>query len=359
MQKSTLSGRQLICITAIYIIGSSSVIGNSGLAKKDSWFAMLLAVIAVIPLILLYARLLKLYPGQNLFEMFYTAFGQKIGWIVTLLMTIYCFQLGTMVLRDFPEFVQTTALRKTPVLVFTLLLALVCAYFAKLGIDSFGKASVLFSWVVGIVVIFTFLFLIPRMDLNRLRPVLATPPDKIAWNAGKLLSAPFGETVLLLCVFCNIKPEQSGKKSFLAGLFFGGAYLFISVLRNILVLGAENFASLYFPSYSAVSAINVGDFFQRIEVVVAGYLLICDILKISIAIYAACLGVAKLLKLEDYGSVVFPVTFLMVPLSVLEMKSIMQFYRWNPWYLMILAPFQLILPLFLWLLGEGRNRRKT
>jgi len=359
MQKDVLSSRQLICITALYIIGSSSVIGSSGIAKRDTWIAMLLAILAAVPLVLLYARISTLYPGQTLFDIIYTVFGGKLGWLVTLATTVYCFQLGTLVLRDFPEFVHTASLHKTPTIVFTLFLGLVCAYLAKLGVSSFGKAGILFSWIVGFIVVFTFLFLIPHMDVKHLRPVLSTSWDVIALNSGKLLSAPFGETVLLLCLFCNFKAGQSKKRSFLIGLLLGGAYLVISVLRNIMALGAENFSSLYFPSYSAVSTINIGDFLQRVEVMVAGHLLICDIMKISIAIYATCLGVVKLLKLEDYKKVVLPITLLMVPLSTMAFDNTMQFFHWSPAYFLLSFPFELCIPLLLWLYGEIKGPRGT
>jgi spore germination protein KB len=328
------------------------------MAKKDTWIAMLLAIAVSIPLILLYAMLVKRYPGQTLFDMLYTAFGKKIGWVVTLLTTVYCFQLGVMVLRDFPEFVRATALQRTPIVIFTLLISLVCAYLVRLGVRSFGKAGILFVWIVGIIVILTIFFLIPNMKPNHIRPVLATPIPTIAWNTGKLLSSPFGETVLLLCLYANIKPGQNAKKPFAAGILLGGSYLLLSILRNILVLGAENFSSLYFPSYSAVSTINIGDFLQRIEVMVAGYLLICDIMKISVAMYATCLGLSKLLKLPDYRAVVLPAALLMAALSVLEFGSIMQFYYWNPFYILLAVPFQLLIPLLLWITGFFRNRTK-
>lgn len=356
MHNDMLSGRQLVCVTALYIIGSSSVIGNSGIAGKDTWIAMLLAIAAAIPLVLLYARISLLFPGQNLFDIIYTVFGRTAGWLVTLFMTLYCFQLGAMVLRDFPEFVHTASLQKTPMIVFTLLLGLICAYLAKLGVGSFGKTSILFSWIVGCIVLLTFFLLIPNMELKHLRPVMTTPWSVLALNSGKLLSTPFGETVLLLCLFNHIKPGYSRKKAMTLGLLVGGAYLIASVLRNILALGAGNFTSLYFPSYSAVSTINIGDFLQRVEVMVASYLLICDIVKISVAIYATCLGVCKLLNLDDYKKVVLPVALFMVPLSVMAFDSTMQFYHWSPMYLVAAAPFQLIVPLILWIYGESRKK---
>lgn len=359
MQKNTLSGRQLACITAIYIIGSSSVIGNNGMAKKDTWIALLLAAAVSVPLILLYAGLVKLYPGQTMFDMLYIALGKRVGWIVTLLTTAYCFQLGVMVLRDFPEFVHATALQKTPIVILALLISLVCAYLVKLGVRSFGKAGILFMWIVGIVAILTFFLLISNMRLKHIRPVLATPIPTIALNTAKLLSTPFGETVLLLCLYSNIKPGQSAKKPFVAGLLLGGGYLLLSILRNILVLGAENFSSLYFPSYSAVSTINIGDFFQRVEVMVAGYLLICDILKVSIAMYATCLGLSKLLKLREYRVVALPVALLMAAFSVMEFGSIMQYYHWNPRSFLITIPFQLLIPLILWCVGIFKQKFST
>lgn len=352
MQKEVLSGRQLACIAALFIAGSSSIAGSAGIAKRDTWLAVILAVAAALPLILMYARISVLYKEKNLFEIIFRVFGKWFGWLFSFAMTVYCFLLGTTVLRDFPEFVQTVSLPKTPKVIFAMIIGLLCAYLAKLGINSLGKAGILFSAVVGAVVVFTFLLLIPNMETDYLRPVLATPPGIIAENSFKLFSFPLGETVLLLCLFCNIKSGQSKYKSYTSGLLLGGLYLLVSVLRNILTLGPENFTSLYFPSYNAISTINIGDFFQRQEVMFSSYLLLCDIVKISVAMLATGLGTAKLLGIKDYKKIVFPVAWLMIALSQIIFKNTMEFFMWSDYYFFYSLPFQIGIPMILWLRGE-------
>lgn len=357
MKTEALSGRQLACITALFIAGSSSIAGNAGIAKRDTWIAVILATAAAVPLILMYARISSIYREKNLFEIIFRVFGKWLGRLVSLLTTLYCFLIGALVLRDFPEFVQTVSLPKTPRLVFSIIIGLLCAYLAKLGINSFGKAGILFSAVVGIIVILAFMLLLPNMDITHLKPVLSAPPDLLLGNTLKLFSFPFGETVLLLCLFCNIKQGQNKYKFFVTGGLIGGLYLLVSVLRNILTLGAENFTSLYFPSYNAISTINIGDFFQRLEVMVSSYLLLCDIIKISVAILASCLGAAKLFGIGDYKKIVFPVSVLMIAVSQIVFKNTMEFFTWFDAYLFYSLPFQVGIPLILWIWGEA-NRRK-
>jgi len=352
LRKEELSGRQLACITALFIIGSSSVIGNSGIAKKDTWIAVLAAIAIAVPLILIYGRISALFQERNLFDIIYRVFGKRLGWVITLLTSLYCFHLGALVLRDFPEFIQAVSFQKTPKIIFAMLLGLLCAYLAKLGVRTFGKAGILFSALVGVVAVLTFLLLLPSMNVHNLQPVLAMPPGVIAQNAAKLFSTPFGETVLLLCLFCNMKSGQSRPKAYLTGLLLGGLYLVMSVLRNILALGAGNFSSLYFPSYSVVSTINIGDFLQRLEVLVSSYMLLCDITKIAVALYATCLGVAKLAGIDDYRKIVLPVSWLMIALSLAAFQNTMEFFSWPPLYYIYALPFQVGLPVILWIWAE-------
>lgn len=319
--------------------------------------AMILAIVAAIPLVLIYARISTLFKERNLFDMLFEVFGKQLGWLISLLMTLYCFQLGTLVLRDFPEFVQVVSLPNTPKIIFATLVGLICAYLAKLGINSLGKAGILFSAVVGAVVVLTFLFLLPKMDAQHLLPVLATKWDVLGLNTAKLFTLPLGETVLLLCLFCNLKAGQSKYKTYVFGLMFGGSYLIISILRNILSLGAGNFTSLYYSSYNAVSTINIGDFFQRVEVMVASYLLLCDIVKIAVAVYATSLGVAKLLNISDYKKVVLPVAWLMIALSPIVYKNTMEFFKWSDKYFYFSLPFQVCIPLILWIWGESNKKK--
>ena len=355
--EAKLSGRQLACLTMVYIIGSSAALGSGDMAGRGAWLSMVMAVLVMVPVVVLYARVSVLYGEGDLFDALFQALGPVLGWGAALLALLYCLKLGAAALRDFPEFLHTVTLVKTPKALLVLPLGLLCAYLARLGPGAMGKAAILFSAVVGILAAATFFLLLPNMELGRLLPVLEEGWRPVVLNAAGLVSVPFGEMVLLLCLFCRQKEGQSRQTAWLWGLMLGGAYLVVSLLRNLLALGAENLVALRYPSYSAAGIINLADFFQRVEVVVACYLLMCDILKAGVALYAASLGLAKLLRLKDSRRGIWPLGIVMTAAALLVPQSFLQGTHSSPSYFWLTLPFALGLPLLLWGLGELRKRR--
>ena len=358
MKENVLSGRQLICLTWLFLLGSAAVSGGGGPAGRDTWGALVLAAVAAIPLVLIYARVSTLFEERNLFDMLLRVFGKWFGRLISLCVILYCFMLGTLTLREFPVFVQTASLPKTPKIIFAAILGLICAYLAALGVRSFGKAGILFSAAAGCVIILTFLLLLPNMEFGNIRPVLGARWEDIGKNAAMFFGAPFGESVLLLCLFCDMKPGHSKYKAYFWGLMLGGAFLTAIILGNILSLGTGNFMSLSFPSYSAVSTINIGDYFQRAEVMAVSCMLLCDIIKIAVALYAACLGVASIFNITDYRKAVPVLALAMIPLSVFVSRDTVEIFRRFPGSLAYLIPIQVVIPLILWIWGESRIARK-
>ncbi|GJM79759.1 hypothetical protein HMSSN139_22550 [Paenibacillus sp. HMSSN-139] len=68
MNKEMVTGGEARTILILFVMGSTMILGAAGQAKTDSWIAILIAIFLAIPVALISARLLTLYPGQNLFD---------------------------------------------------------------------------------------------------------------------------------------------------------------------------------------------------------------------------------------------------------------------------------------------------
>jgi spore germination protein KB len=142
--------------------------------------------------------------------------------------------------------------------------------------------------------------------------------------------------------------------------FIIGAFFILSVsIRNILVLGPDFIDQLYFPSYAAVSVINIGNFLQRIEVVVAVDFLFSGFVKISVCLMSVCKGIDSFLKIGNYRQIVAPVGFLMMITSCIIYQSTMEMVEWaNKVYRYYAFPFQVILPVIIWVAAEIKTRQQ-
>jgi spore germination protein KB len=133
--------------------------------------------------------------------------------------------------------------------------------------------------------------------------------------------------------------------------------IMITTLRNITVLG-NMLGSFKFPSYAAVSRINIGDFLQRIEVTVSIVFVYSAFIKSSICLLVACKGIGKVFNLKDYRSIVIQTGLLMIYFSYIIYNNSMEMRYWAfkvyPYYTF---PMQVILPVIIWIFAEIKAKK--
>ncbi|MDF2891010.1 MAG: hypothetical protein K0R80_1377, partial [Clostridia bacterium] len=130
--------------------------------------------------------------------------------------------------------------------------------------------------------------------------------------------------------------------------------------RNIMVLGPLTIKAVYFPAYSVISRVNIGNFLQRMEIAVTIVFILSGFIKITVCILAATKGVARVLGFDDYRILVTPMGLLMVNLARIIYKDIMEMFDWAfkvwPFYAF---PFQVIFPILIWIFIELKQKAKN
>jgi len=357
MNKEVISDRQGITILILYIFGSTLVMGTGGHAKNDAWLAIILGIIISIPIMFIYARILSRFPGKDLYDILEEVFGKLFGRVFMVLYIWFPFHLGALVLRNIGEFISTIGLQEAPKIIPIIIFSLICCYAVKHGIEIIARCSSSFIVIVFFLLILLNFLTVNIMDTQNLLPILENGFKPLLHGAFEAVSFPFAELVVFLMVFDSIKSPQNIFKVLIKALLLGGALVTFVAARNIMVLGAETAGTVYFPSYSAISRINVGNFLQRLEITVSIVFILSSFIKISICLLAASKGFSKLLGYKDYRFFVTPVGLLMVNLSYLIYDNIMEMFEWAqdiwPYYAF---PFQVIFPLLIFIAIEIKTK---
>ena len=357
LSREIISDKQAMILVTVFLIGSTFVIGTAGQAENDMWISIILGMLMTIPVYFVYARILSLFPGKGIFEILEQAFGKSGGKAIGLLYIWFVFHLGALVLRNFGEFINVLALTETPMIVPMIMFILLCIWGVKLGIEVLARWAELFVIVLYIVLIAFSFLVIPEMKFENIRPVLYNGIAPVVSGALSAFAFPFAETVVLLCVFDSLKETKSSYKAYFGGLLIGGTSILFVSIRNILVLGVNELNTLYFPSYIAISRIDIGTFLQRLEVSVSMIFLIGIFIKISLCLLATSIGVAGIFKLKDYRKIVTPIGLLMLNLSYLVYDNTMEMFQWVARFWVYYAfPFQVILPIVIWIVCEYKSR---
>lgn len=356
MSKEFITERQGLTMMVLFIIGSTLVVGVTTIAKQDSWISVILAMIAALPVLTLYARLVHLFPGKDLFTIVHHLFGPIAGKAVSLLFVWYALHLGALVIRNFSEFLGEISLPDTPQYFIQLVLVLLCIWAVKGGIEVLGRwASFVFTVFLAMIIGID-LIAISKTNFANFTPVLYEGFRPVMEGTFSVFSFPFTETVIFIAVLAFLKPGASGYKVYHLSLLIGGSILLLAVLRNIATLGFPFLGSQYFPSFIAASVINLGEFFQRFEVLIAVIFLLCGIVKTSVCLFCAVIGIARIFNMDDYRMMTVPVALLMINLALFIYPSMQDMFTWLKIYGYYALPFEVLLPFIIWVSAEAKVR---
>ncbi|MCX7714885.1 MAG: endospore germination permease [Clostridia bacterium] len=357
MQKETVSGRQFVYMIILFLLGSSLIIGASTKIGQDTWIAIFLAMLMSVPIILIYARIIHLFPEKNIFDIFTEVFGKVIGKILTSLIILYAIHLGALVVRNFSEFLQIMTMPETPQLPLMIGVLSVTIFLAKSGIEVLGRWSAIILAVVIFVICFTIASSINKMDIENFYPVLTHNFFNLPKDAFAIFSFPFAESVLFLALAASIKKESSSYKIYFSGMLAGGIILTAAVARNIALLGAAMVEDSYYPSYSAIRIINIGEFLTRIEGFVSSNFILTGVTKITICVLAASYGIKSLFNLKSEKNIILPVSLCVLALCYIVYNNTMQMLSFNEIYAFYAFPFQVLIPIALWIGCEIKKKR--
>nr|WP_319487219.1 endospore germination permease [uncultured Caproiciproducens sp.] len=359
MTNHKITGKQIQCILLMYWTGSLVAIAISPDSGQDSWISSLLAAVMVVPLFFLYIRLISLYPGKNLFEILLQIFGNIFGRILILIYVCFIIHLGSMVMKIFSSFIHILNMPETPEPAILFFVVLLSIWTAKSGPENIGRMSK-YTWpILAVSVALTFVIAIKDMNFDNLKPIMGTDFKTLLNGAFTTCMLPLGEGLICLSFFSSFDLKANT-----TGIFFKALILILGVLlivniRNILVLGMPSATMYYFSSYETVGIISIGEFFTRIEVLIGLNLMLAGFIKVSVCVYSASLGLAKLLNVPDQKPYVVPCGLLMVTISGMLYANTVEMIEFTKIYRIYAIPFLIILPIIIWIGAEIQTKIKS
>jgi len=285
MGKELITTKQAISILILFLLGTALVLTPGSEAKQDVWIVLLIAMGAALPIYFIYGRILYLFPNKDLYLIINQLFGAVFGRIITLFYIWYSIHLGALVFRNFSEFVQIVTFINTPQTVTIIAAGVTCIVFCKSGFEAIGRWSSFILPVIFIIFFVNMTFAIPGMNIDHLKPVLFDGMKPVMSSVFTVLSFPFLEAVLFIGVFNTLKEKEKIYKVFFIGLLLSGLLGLGTNLRNILTMGVDLVQITYFPTYTAVKLVDIGELFERIEITVALVLTFGGIIKVCICSY--------------------------------------------------------------------------
>lgn len=361
VENEKISARQFGLLVVLFTIGSSILIIPASLAadaKQGAWFGAILGSLFGILLVWLYTAISQNFPESTFVQLTEKLLGRWLGKTVSLFFIVFVFILGSLILRNIGDFLTTQIMPETPIQAIHVLFLIAVIIGARLGIETLARlVDLLFPWVALFFIILT-VSLTPQMKLENIQPLFEGGIKPLVRSVLTMLSAPFMELIVFLMITPAINRSDKIKASFLTGTLIGGMLLTLIVTLSILVLSAEITLRNLYPSYALAKMINIGDFIQRIEIIMAGIWFISIFFNLVLCFYASALGLAQVLNVQDYRILTFPLGMIMLVISILAYPNTAYYFSFFPKiWLPYAFTFSFFIPLLLLILSSIRRRR--
>lgn len=363
LENGKIGVQQFMILVTLFTVGTSILLVPSLLvteAKQDAWIAGILGVCVGLLSVWLYNTLGNLFPNKTLVEYSEEILGKWIGKAISLLFFSFSFTLTALVLRNLGDFMTTQIMPETPIDSLHIIFLFIVIMGTRLGLEVLARAAeILFPWFI-IFFLLLVLFLFPEIKFENIQPILEEGIKPVLRSAIPFIEFPFLELVIFLMIFPYVKRTKEAKKAFLVGTTIGGIILIILTGLAILVIGVNLTSTEMYPTYLLATKINIGNFLQRIEAIVAVLWFITIYFKLTICFYTSVLALAQTLKLNDYRPLTLPLGMILIVYSLVVSPNLVYNITITP---KAMIPHGLIvgffLPLFLLVVALFQKKRQS
>ncbi|WP_158630027.1 endospore germination permease [Cohnella sp. AR92] len=362
LEKGRISTRQLAILIVFMTVGDSILILPSLTAEaadQNAWLSVILGGALAMPVLWIWGALARFYPQANLIEIVQSLLGKWLGGAVALYYSVYFFFVAAGLIRELGDFFTIQILAQTPLRAIHLLLLFVLAWGLAKGLEPIVRTGELFFPWFLLMLTALIVCLTPNLRPVNLKPFLSEGISPVLHGSLYVLVYPFAELVALLMVLPYVNRKANTKRDYYLAALFGGLIMLIIVLFSLLVLGPFLTSNQVYPTYALAKKVNIGNFLQRVEAVVAIIWVLSTFFKTAIHSYAFLLGMAETFKLQGYRRLIGPYVLLQFGMAYIITPNFTFYtdvlYKYWPFWDLTNA---LLLPLIL-LAAHAAGRKRT
>jgi spore germination protein KB len=360
IENDKISALQLMMLVVLFNIGTTILIVPSSLAqeaKQDAWIASIVGLGIGLLFIPLYNALAKLSPNLTLFQLSEKILGKWLGKTISVLYFTFFFIICAFLVRIIGDFITTQIMPQTPIQAIIIIFLSIVIMGIRHGLEVFSRSSEILMPLVIFLLFIVVLTTAPQIDFKKIQPIFEADIKTLLRANVVHIGVLFLELIVFLTIFPYVNDPKKTGNVLLIGTLIGGIVTILITFLSISIIGAYHTAGIQYPTYMLAKKINIGEFLQRIEAVIAVIWFISIFFKMTICFYASVLGLAQTLNLKEYRSLTYPLGMITVVLSLVISPNIVyyEFFTakiWTPYAL----TFGFFFPLLLLVVGILRKK---
>lgn len=317
-EKEVISTNQFIWLLFCIITSISTLHAPRLLiyqAGRDAWLSLLIAWILDVLLAVVYAYMGVRFPGQSTVQYSITILGKAAGTIVGFLFTFFYLFTSGILQRGLSIILSKAFFPNIPVEVIIFSAYIVIGFGALKGIEVIGRVSEILGPIYLISSIGLFIFLIPEIKIDWLKPQLES--GFYPGISGAFFILPYIGICIMMGMFqpiCN-KIENAFISKFTA-VTLGITVILLIVIGSIGTFGFTQSQNMITTSLELARHIHIGSFFQRVEAVEMMISVGASIVNSAILIWAFSFGLSQILNLKAYKPFVIPSAIISYAIAV-------------------------------------------
>ncbi|MBD0380740.1 GerAB/ArcD/ProY family transporter [Paenibacillus sedimenti] len=328
MEKIQISTTQafMLGISSITVTGHllfiPVIINQSG---RDSWISVLCTLIPVVVLGCITAHLAQRYPGKTIMEYSEDIMGKWLGKLFAFLFIFYFFHDASISIRGFGEFFTTAVTPRTPILVYMSCIVFLAAFTVRSGLETMARTNQIFLFSMIPIGLLASTLTHKDKDFQNFLPVLEHGMKPVLLGSLSLFSL-FSTFFVMGMIFPYVRTDKQLKRYSMLTMIILIIMFLGPITGPVALFGAERSQGLSFPTFQILRDIKVGQL-QRLDFI--GILLwsLGSYAKISLFLYATCMGTAKLFRLNNHTKLTTPFGILLIIVSLLNEDNFVGLYR--------------------------------
>ncbi|MDF2504310.1 endospore germination permease [Clostridium sp.] len=356
---------QLYILTVFYQVGTTIVFGFGATAGRDAWISAIISTVAGCLVIILYTSLMRMNLGLSLVQWWPEQFGKLLGtpiaWMYTLLML---YELGRGI-GDLKFLIPVTILPKSSILIVLSLFMIIILYAVHSGIEVIARVGELVFFIIIFLIIMEVIFLYASkiMNFTKLLPISGKgwkPIFKAVWPVG--ITQSFGESIEFAMIWPLVKQPEKIMKATLFSVITSGVIIVCFDVLGVATLGGSIFKNSFYPLFTLVQQISVGEFITNLDALEVIFLLTNIFFKLTIHTFAIVMAIKQLTLVENRKIFMMPIVLISLYLGMTMSFNISEHIEsgFNFIQYSLFVPFHLILPSILLVvtLIRGKYRRE-
>ena len=315
-------------VTTFFGISISILKQDAGI---NAWLSALISyIIGFIPLLIV-IYISNYEKDLNLHKKITKLFGDKIGFIINIILSLILISLATTLLYNINNFILSQFLYRTPFLISCTLFMILVIYTTNKGINTITKISLLLLilnialYTINISSLFT------SIDILNFYPLLKINTQNIIPASLKITSINYLPLLTILIIPKNrLTVPKNYTKTLIISYIIGAIISFGLVITTFGVLGIDLINVFEYSEYIVLRKVKLLGFLERIENIISLQWIIGTFIYLTIIIYTISKSIPlKSIKSHKYINVIIGIILIVLTMIIFKDNTIFDNYIKN------------------------------